>query len=207
MTGNIPSPPLILSRDGYLHRMEHSPAFRLFDIVPKWRPGEGDIEGFCHDEVIRQGHDPRVEQDGGCRVRWMVDAWTHASFEFEEAGKHPTVKQIRVLGMMVERYKNRNGFRSGWVRVGTHVAPDPAEVPRLLDVLVGANGMVFPEQGRGSSDPSDLRLTADDWYLEFERIHPFIDGNGRTGKILHNWFLHSLHEPVLVADYFGGGNP
>lgn len=36
---------------------------------------------------------------------------------------------------------------------------------------------------------------------------PFADGNGRTGKILHNWLLGTLNDPVLVTDYFGGGNP
>ena len=50
-------------------------------------------------------------------------------------------------------------------------------------------------------------MTADEFYLEFEMIHPFGDGNGRTGKVLHNWLLGTLDKPVLVTDYFGGGNP
>lgn len=50
-------------------------------------------------------------------------------------------------------------------------------------------------------------LSPDEFYVEFEKIHPFVDGNGRTGKILHNWLLGTLGDPVLIKDYFGGGNP
>ena len=56
-------------------------------------------------------------------------------------------------------------------------------------------------------DVSTFEGTADDAYLEFQRIHPFVDGNGRVGKILHNWLNDTLHDPILVKDYFGGGNP
>lgn len=45
------------------------------------------------------------------------------------------------------------------------------------------------------------------WLRVNPSIHPFYDGNGRTGKILHNWLLGTLDDPVLVYDYFGGGNP
>lgn len=50
-------------------------------------------------------------------------------------------------------------------------------------------------------------VTPDDWYMCYEAIHPFGDGNGRSGKVLHNWLLNSLDQPILIDDYFGGGNP
>ena len=94
-------------------------------------------------------------------------------------------------------------------------------VPSLLTVLCAHLGT---ERGDAEVGPNAYTLarfepmkqferdvlrirTADDWYLAYEWIHPFCDGNGRTGKILHNWLLGTLDAPVLVPDYFGMGNP
>lgn len=35
----------------------------------------------------------------------------------------------------------------------------------------------------------------------FERIHPFIDGNGRVGRMLMNWERLMLGLPILVIQY------
>ncbi len=35
-------------------------------------------------------------------------------------------------------------------------------------------------------------------HVEYEKIHPFIDGNGRTGRMFLNWTRLKLKMPVLV---------
>jgi fido (protein-threonine AMPylation protein) len=62
-------------------------------------------------------------------------------------------------------------------------------------------------EGVAEGQFDELVDTVDEWYLAFEWIHPFRDGNGRTGKVLHNWLNGTLDDPVLVSDYFGAGNP
>lgn len=154
------------------------------------------ILGFILAEVERQGFRfkgtrERIHNDA-LRVNWMLDAW-----RFAQAAA-PTVLfpgeiQVIGLGFTIEPESNRKGYRDCNVRVGHWVAPHFDLVPKLMSLWVDA-----------IKDPA---LSPDEAYLEFERIHPFRDGNGRTGKILHNWLNKSLDNPVLVRDFFGGGVP
>src|SRR3990172_7774184 len=88
----------------YVTRMRRCIQFERFRIEPQWAPGTGDIEGFCHDEVVRQFHDTKVRNDGGVRVEWMLSAWQYA----QRAAEHglPTTQDILALGALVEPHHN-----------------------------------------------------------------------------------------------------
>jgi Fic family protein len=62
-----------------------------------------------------------------------------------------------------------------YVRVGTHIAPAPEHLERLLEELF--------VNFRASSDDHIVERIAR-FHLEFERIHPFDDGNDRIGRVL-----------------------
>jgi hypothetical protein len=68
--------------------------------------------------------------------------------------------------------------------------PDWTEVPMLTHDWVTSVGRIddrlpFPENLAG-------------WHSEFERIHPFIDGNGRTGRLVINLILIRRGYPPAI---------
>ncbi|MFH0951798.1 MAG: Fic family protein [Patescibacteria group bacterium] len=67
-----------------------------------------------------------------------------------------------------------------YVRVGSYIAPNPKEVTELLDKMLA--------EYNASSRENIIRRIAK-LHLTFEHIHPFVDGNGRIGRVINNYFL------------------
>lgn len=47
-------------------------------------------------------------------------------------------------------------------------------------------------------DPIILKEIIQTQHVEFEHIHPFIDGNGRVGRMLLNWTRMQMGLPILI---------
>ncbi len=98
---------------------------------------------------------------------------------------HPTVESLSALALV---YTNGCGklrdFLGANVRVGDHVAPKGGEhitasLEALLDTLE-------------DNDPHGF-------HVAYETLHPFLDGNGRTGRALWAWQMFRFHHPDELA--------
>lgn len=92
---------------------------------------------------------------------------------------------------------NKNILFGGAYRVdpakisgSTKVFPNPDEIENFLnDFIDRYNGLI--ENGFTMEDVARL-------HIEFENIHPFSDGNGRTGRLLINSLLLAGNEVPIV---------
>ncbi len=83
-------------------------------------------------------------------------------------------------------------FRDYLVRVGPHLAPDWQDVENLMKNLVefiNKNKKMNPVELAGRT------------HYQFEKIHPFGDGNGRIGRLLMNFILWHKGYPMLIIEY------
>lgn len=77
----------------------------------------------------------------------------------------------------------------------TKVFPGPHEIEDFLDRFIAEYNRLS-EEGFTMDDVADL-------HIHFENIHPFTDGNGRTGRLLIDGLLLSAHQvPIIIPlDY------
>jgi Fic family protein len=105
--------------------------------------------------------------------------------------KHADIKTIRhedilelhrIVAARVMDQGEAGRYRTIRVRVGPHVPPPPEEV----------SGLMFELLEWWNRDACRLSpvLTSAILHYRFEAIHPFADGNGRTGRALALWELY-----------------
>jgi len=80
-------------------------------------------------------------------------------------------------------------FRTVQVFVGRSIPPKPQEVQKLMSYLLRWYSI-----NKKKLHPLVL---ASYFHTEFERIHPFVDGNGRVGRLLMNFILHKYKYPMI----------
>lgn len=100
------------------------------------------------------------------------------------------IKQIHTLVLM-DRPEDRGIYRRIPVRIlgAYHTPPEPYLVAEMVEKLVkeSANQKLHPIEAAAL------------FHLKFEGIHPFVDGNGRTGRLILNLFLmQSGYPPINV---------
>ena len=94
-----------------------------------------------------------------------------------------------LIGGIDDNIAGRFRITGEYVRVGTHIAPAPENIERII------NSILIDYTSQLSVYFLD-RIAR--FHLDFETLHPFVDGNGRIGRILINFQLQSLGFPIII---------
>lgn len=134
----------------------------------------------------------------GKEPREIYEAINHKKaleFVFENLNNKDAFDErfIKKLNEIINKdIKNTEGYRKVQVFInGTEYIPPEAEkVPNLMNYFV--YNYNHYEQ--------DIFNKIARYHIEFERIHPFEDGNGRTGRLLLNYeLLKNNMAPVVIS--------
>ena len=89
------------------------------------------------------------------------------------------------LGERPGEYK-KHDYVTGRAEIGASPEDVPEEMAELLEELKDLR-------------QKDALTAAAYFHAKFENIHPFADGNGRTGRLAMNYLLVSLEHPPIVV--------
>ena len=95
------------------------------------------------------------------------------------------IKEIHSLVLMHDR-ENKGIYRNVPVMImgAEHTPPQPYLVPKLMEQLIIDYTKMIKEENTIDA--------ISEFHLKFEGIHPFIDGNGRTGRLILNLELMKM---------------
>ena len=91
-----------------------------------------------------------------------------------------------------EDTEDTEGYRTVQVFIqgSEHIPPEPEKVPNLMMYYIY----------NYNHDEEDIFTKVAKYHIDFEKIHPFEDGNGRTGRLLINYeLLKNDLPPVVIA--------
>jgi len=88
--------------------------------------------------------------------------------------------------------KDTLGYRTiqVFIRGSEHIPPSPEKIPNLMTYYIY----------NYNNEIEDIFTKIAKYHIEFEKIHPFEDGNGRTGRLLINYeLLKNNIAPVVIT--------
>ena len=94
-----------------------------------------------------------------------------------------------LISSINDNFAGRFRKKGEYVRVGTHIAPAPEHVSRMMEAIM----LEYMANNEAYFIEKIARF-----HLDFETIHPFCDGNGRIGRVIINYQLSRLGFPNII---------
>ena len=140
------------------------------------------------------------------RDHYEASGHSEAFDKLLDLSQNTTISEPDILEIHRLFYYRINADNAGRYRnipviiTGTdYLPPPPSKVPELMQNLI-----LNIDQTRKTAHPIELAATA---HLNLVGIHPFVDGNGRTARLLMNLVLFqeghviTIIPPILRGDY------
>ena len=98
------------------------------------------------------------------------------------------IKEVHSI-ILNDRPSDRGVYRNAAVRIlgAINIPPNPVKIPELMAELIAEY----------KKDTTNIVKKVAAFHLRFEKIHPFIDGSGRTGRLLANLELMKAGYPPI----------
>ena len=177
---------------GYLRGLPQTSAMLMSPIFIKEAVESSEVENINTTllEVMQRQISPDIDNKSSSQL--VVNYLTASRWGYDHIGKYGLTHRI-ITGIQHRLVPNATeGFRRLPVVIGDgrgkvhYTPPRASDVPELIsdwEKLVNHNKQI---------DPLVLAAAA---HYQFEAIHPFEDGNGRTGRMLIN--LHFMNADLL----------
>jgi Fic family protein len=94
-----------------------------------------------------------------------------------------------LMGNINDVIAGRFRKKGEYVHVGTHIAPAPEHVERMIESII----LDYSSDQSGYFTDKIAKF-----HLDFETIHPFCDGNGRMGRVIINYQLGRFGFPNII---------
>ena len=155
--------------------------------------------------------DPLIEKNANQNVADVINYIKATEFALERLNSLPLcnrlIKETHEVLMKDVRGQEKNPgefrYSQNWIgsagstlKNARYIPPNPEDMKQAMSDL---------EKYINSDDELDLLIQAALIHYQFETIHPFLDGNGRVGRLLITLFLMEkkrLNTPALYISYY-----
>ena len=155
--------------------------------------------------------DPLIEKNANQNVADVVNYIKATEFALERMNSLPLcnrlLKETHAVLMQGVRGQEKNpgefrisqnwiGAQGSSIKNARYIPPNPQDMVEAMSDL---------EKYMNEEDSLDVLIKAALIHYQFETIHPFLDGNGRIGRLLITLYLldkQVLHSPALYISYY-----